>query len=138
MIKLYVNASENGARMAIAAPLTKPLTEKLSEARARGDQTAMLQIQSEVMRINKRAGVSMLKSFLPFVGGLSTYGMFVLLRAMAKLPLPSMETGGALWFPNLCIPDPYFIMPIVTAGILHWVIRVCVDYTISSTLRKQN
>jgi len=127
MIKLYVNASENATRMAIAAPLTRPLTEKLSEARAKGDQSAMLQIQSEVMRINKKAGVSMMKSFLPFAGGLTTYGMFVLLRAMARMPLPSLETGGALWFPNLCIPDPYLLLPIATAGILHWVLRVRVE-----------
>jgi YidC/Oxa1 family membrane protein insertase len=133
--RLYINAAENGARMAIAAPLTRPMTEKLSEARQRGDTSAMLQIQSEVMRINKRAGVSMVKSFLPFVGGIATYGTFVLLRAMARLPLPSLETGGALWFPNLCIPDPYFLLPLATAGILHWVLRVRVIHCLCSTLQ---
>lgn len=26
-----------------------------------------------------------------------------------------MQTGGILWFPNLCVPDPYHILPILTS-----------------------
>jgi YidC/Oxa1 family membrane protein insertase len=29
-----------------------------------------------------------------------------------------MKTGGILWFTDLTIPDPYFLLPILTAASL--------------------
>lgn len=33
---------------------------------------------------------------------------------------PTMAAGGALWFPDLTLPDPYVILPMVWAGTLCW------------------
>lgn len=41
--------------------------------------------------------------------------VFIGLRAMATLPVASMATGGVLWFTDLTIPDPYYILPILTS-----------------------
>ena len=62
---------------------------------------------------------------MPALQMFAGYGTFVLLRGMAKLPVPGLETGGLLWFHNLALPDPYFLLPLGTAGVLHWVLRVC-------------
>lgn len=66
----------------------------------------------------------MWKSLVPMTQMVAGYGTFVLLRAMGKLPVPGLETGGALWFHNLTIPDPFFIMPAATAFVLHMVLKV--------------
>ncbi len=33
--------------------------------------------------------------------------------------LPSMMTGGALWFPNLTVADPYYILPAIMAATMY-------------------
>ncbi|TVY44874.1 Mitochondrial inner membrane protein [Lachnellula subtilissima] len=123
LFKLYVNAADNGARMAATAPLTAPITAKMKDAQARGDNTAVFQHYSEISAIQKKAGASMIKQFVPAIGGIATFGIFKFLRAASALPVPSMETGGILWFENLTIPDPYFLIPLATAGMVHWLIR---------------
>lgn len=126
LFKLYVTAADNGARMAATAPLTAPITAKMKDAQARGDNTAVFQYYSEITAIQKKAGASMLKSFVPAIGGIATFGSFKFLRAASALPVPEMETGGILWFYNLTMPDPYFLLPIATAGMLHWLLRVSI------------
>ncbi|TVY17285.1 Mitochondrial inner membrane protein OXA1 [Lachnellula arida] len=123
LFKLYVTAADNGARMAATAPITAPITAKMKDAQARGDNTAVFQHYSEISAIQKKAGASMLKSFVPAIGGIATFGIFKFLRAASALPVPGMETGGILWFHNLTIPDPYFLLPMATAGMLHWLLR---------------
>jgi YidC/Oxa1 family membrane protein insertase len=93
-------------------------------AQRAGDMDAVMSCRSELTSINKRAGISLSKSFVPMVQVFAGYGTFVLLRAMSRLPVPGLETGGILWFHNLAVPDPLLILPIATAGVLHWVLRV--------------
>jgi YidC/Oxa1 family membrane protein insertase len=33
---------------------------------------------------------------------------------MSNLPVESLKAGGILWFTDLTVPDPYFILPVVT------------------------
>jgi len=37
---------------------------------------------------------------------------------MATLPVESLKTGGFLWITDLTVPDPYFILPAITAATL--------------------
>jgi YidC/Oxa1 family membrane protein insertase len=30
-----------------------------------------------------------------------------------------METGGALWFENLCMADPFYLLPLLTSSTLY-------------------
>ena len=32
---------------------------------------------------------------------------------MANLPVESLKTGGYLWFQDLTVFDPYFILPVI-------------------------
>ncbi|RDL38746.1 uncharacterized protein BP5553_03086 [Venustampulla echinocandica] len=123
LFKPYVDAAENAARMVTIQHIIKPLAAKMNAARIAGDTTAMLQHRTEITRINKRAGISPLKSFVPMIQGFAAYGTFRLLRGMAALPVPGLQEGGLAWFYNLTIPDPYFILPLATAGVLHWLMR---------------
>lgn len=132
-LKLYIDAADNGARMARTAPQTKPLHEKMLNHQRNNDQAAMMAVRQEISVIHKRAGVKMWKSMLPMVQMFTGYGTFVLLRAMSKLPVPGMETGGILWFQNLAIPDPLFILPLAAAGVLHVVLRVRSSFSMIPT-----
>ncbi|CZS90190.1 hypothetical protein WAI453_004293 [Rhynchosporium graminicola] len=123
MLKPYMNAADNAAKMQTVMPITKPLTEKMQQAARAKDNALVMQIRSEVQMINRRAGISMWKSFVPLLQIFAGYGTFVLLRAMAKVPVPGLETGGFLWVYNLAIPDPIWALPLATSAVLHWVLR---------------
>ena len=43
---------------------------------------------------------------------------------MANLPVESMKTGGLLWFPDLTIADPFFLLPILCSGSMLLTIEV--------------
>jgi YidC/Oxa1 family membrane protein insertase len=122
----YIGSADNAARMATVAPLTKPLYEKMRAASGNSDTTEVMRLRQELQIIQRRAGIKLMKSFVPLLQVPVGYGSFMLLRGMAKLPVPGLETGGILWFQNLAIPDPFFLLPIATAGVLHLVLRVCV------------
>ncbi|KAL2067525.1 hypothetical protein VTL71DRAFT_1950 [Oculimacula yallundae] len=123
MLKAYMGAADNAAKMQTIMPITKPLTEKMSQAGRDGDHAAVMQIRAEIQMINKRAGIKLWKSAVPLLQVFAGYGTFVLLRAMAKIPVPGLETGGFLWLYNLSIPDPTYLLPLATSAVLHWVLR---------------
>lgn len=126
MLKPYINAADNAAKMATVAPITKPLTAKMMALQSAGaDTTQIMAVRREMQIIHKRAGISIMKGFIPLAQVPLGYGSFVLLRAMADLPVPGMETGGILWFQNLAVSDPIFLLPAITAGVMHLVLRVC-------------
>lgn len=75
------------------------------------DRAAQIQARAKMALIKKQSGASTLRSLaglwtIPF-----SYGMFRLFRAMAAIPVPSLETGGLAWFTDLTVHDPYFILP---------------------------
>ncbi|KUJ17505.1 uncharacterized protein LY89DRAFT_549218, partial [Mollisia scopiformis] len=123
LFKPYIAAAENGARMATIAPLTGPVTAKMQAASAMGDVDQAMQLRGELQRLHKRAGVKVWKSLVPMLQVFAGYGTFVILRAMSRVPVPGLETGGFLWVQNLTVPDPFWILPVATAGVLHWVLR---------------
>ncbi|KAI6717388.1 hypothetical protein JHW43_000044 [Diplocarpon mali] len=123
MFKAYINAAENATRMQTIAPIIKPIQAKMQAAAAAGNTELTMQLRQELLGINQRAGIKLLRSLVPLLQAFAGYGTFVLLRAMSKIPVPGLETGGILWFYNLTVPDPYLILPLATAGVLHWVLR---------------
>ncbi|RCI11388.1 hypothetical protein L249_7649 [Ophiocordyceps polyrhachis-furcata BCC 54312] len=46
------------------------------------------------------------------------YGLFRVVNGMAHIPVPSLETAGWLWFPDLAARDPYFILPALASGLM--------------------
>ena len=50
--------------------------------------------------------------------------IFVGLRGMCYLPVDSLKTGGFGWIADLTVPDPMFILPIITGVSLLAVIEV--------------
>lgn len=52
---------------------------------------------------------------------------FIALRKMAYLPVPSMQTGGALWFADLTASDPFYILPLAVTGTMFFILEVNSD-----------
>ncbi|KAH9905042.1 60Kd inner membrane protein-domain-containing protein [Xylariomycetidae sp. FL2044] len=81
------------------------------------DQMAMLRARATMKSITQAEGASF---WLPFIGFAMipfNFGMFRLLRAMATVPVPSLENGGLFWFTDLTVADPYFILPVCSIAL---------------------
>ena len=124
MFKLSKDAIEAGTRMRFMDPYIKPLKAKLEAARASKDRTAMMEAQQEMSQMYKRSKIQPLNLFFPLVQIPFAYGSFRLVRGMSTLPVPGMETGGILWFSDLSLADPYFLLPAMTSGIMFFTFKV--------------
>ncbi|KAK0652731.1 60Kd inner membrane protein-domain-containing protein [Cercophora newfieldiana] len=100
----------------------------LARARDVSDQFAAMAARQEVAQIHKAVGFKMWKTLVPFVNIPIGYGMFRLFRGMAALPVPSLVDGGLLWFQDLSIPDPLFILPMITSLIMFQSLRISWPY----------
>ncbi|KAH7396331.1 mitochondrial export translocase Oxa1 [Pyrenochaeta sp. MPI-SDFR-AT-0127] len=117
-------SSDKMAAMAALAPVTKPLQDKMEAAVARGDKQ-----QADLYRLQQQ------EIMKPYVGGFLSMGGFMIvqgwigfsafrfLRAMGDLPVPGMNQDGFLWFSDLTVRDPYFILPAATTAIMYTVFK---------------
>lgn len=79
------------------------------------DNVAMMQARQEMKDVTMRSGAKFRYIAIPFITVPFSYGMFRLMRGMAAIPVPSLENGGILWFTDLTIADPYYILPLANA-----------------------
>ncbi|KAF2851902.1 hypothetical protein T440DRAFT_467156 [Plenodomus tracheiphilus IPT5] len=117
-------SSDNMAVLASMKPVTQPIQDKMEEAIARGDvaQTNLLRMQqSEVMKpyVGSMASMAGFMVVQAWVG----FSAFRFLRAMGELPVPGMAHDGLLWFADLTVKDPYFILPVATTAIMYTVFK---------------
>jgi len=101
---------------------------KLSMMDKSGDPMASLAAKQEIQQIHKAAGFKFWKTLIPMVNIPLGYGMFRLLKGMGELPIPTMLSGGLLWFPDLTVPDPFFILPVAASAVMFMALRVCFQH----------
>ncbi|KAL8717096.1 MAG: hypothetical protein Q9225_005631 [Loekoesia sp. 1 TL-2023] len=117
LFRTFVGAADNSARLAVIQPHLQDIQARIQKARQAQDTNAVMQASQEIRNVYAAAGVKIWRSFLPFIQVPLGYGMFRLTRSMAYLPVPGLEDGGALWFRDLTVSDPLFLLP-VTTGVL--------------------
>ncbi|KAI0849035.1 60Kd inner membrane protein-domain-containing protein [Daldinia vernicosa] len=81
------------------------------------DRMAQMRASEKMMRLKKETGASTFRMLATFWTVPFSFGMFRLLRGMAALPVPSLETGGLAWFTDLTVHDPYYILPITSIAL---------------------
>ena len=119
-------SSDKMAAMAALGPITKPIQDKMEAAIARGDKQ-----QADLLKLQQAQIIK------PYVGGMFSMGGFMFiqmwigvsafrfLRAMGEMPVPGMSHDGYLWFADLTLRDPYFVLPMATTAIMYTVFKVC-------------
>ncbi|KAJ2905315.1 YidC/Oxa1 family membrane protein insertase [Zalerion maritima] len=97
-------------------PKFKETVAEMQAAGARGDNALMIQKQQETFSMSRMAGVSFKPLILNFLTIPFGFSFFRVIRAMCDVPVPSLETGGLLWFTDLTVPDPYYCLPVFAAA----------------------
>jgi YidC/Oxa1 family membrane protein insertase len=121
----FALASHHTAKLSVINPYLDGAKQRMQQARDSKDVALQQQVSAEMKGLKNAIGLKMTWIFAPMViQGIAGYCAFKLIRAMAKLPVPGLETGGLLWIPDLTIPDPYFLIPVAMGGFLHLIARV--------------
>ncbi|KAI2463975.1 60Kd inner membrane protein-domain-containing protein [Annulohypoxylon bovei var. microspora] len=118
--KPSLTASKHQARLAMLArdPAYIQAKAEYDEATYKGlGVLAQKGAHTKMLQLKKKYDASTMKSLATLWSFPFTFGMFRLVRAMATLPVPSLETGGMLWFTDLTVHDPYYIMPFASVAL---------------------
>ena len=113
MVPVAISAMKNGAKLAQVQPEMKRLQEKMKMAQTEDAKKAYA---AELRGFMIKHNVNPLKSMLPIVVQMPLFmTFFFALRRMAE-EFPSMQSGGAFWFPDLTIADTTYGLPLLSAA----------------------
>lgn len=116
---LVIISQRNAAVMRNVMPEMQEIQNKLTEARQMGNAIEYAQRNQELMQLMKERGFNPLKNMLiPFAQMPIFVSYFLGIRRMVNAPVESLHTGGALWFTDLTLADPYYLLPIITCSTL--------------------
>lgn len=116
---LVVLTQRNAAVMRNVMPEMQEIQNKLTEARQMGNAIEYAQYNQELMQMMKEKGFNPLKNMLiPFAQAPIFISYFVGIRRMVNAPVESLHTGGILWFTDLTMADPYYVLPLITCSTL--------------------
>lgn len=106
-------------------PIMMPLMLKQRERALARDQAGMNKYRLEIQELNKVAGINKFWMAVPIIQLPILYGLFNCLREMSMKPVPGFLTGGFEWVTNLTLADPFYLLPLATAGLMSAQFAVC-------------
>jgi YidC/Oxa1 family membrane protein insertase len=88
-----------------------------------------MKASNELQEAMAKSNQSMTATLIPMLVQMPVFmSFFLTLRAMTNYPVPSMTQEGLFWFQNLTVPDPYYILPIVTSSTLFVILKMGIEY----------
>ncbi|KAM9836799.1 mitochondrial inner membrane protein OXA1L [Aulostomus maculatus] len=117
MLPVAVKAQRETTKMNNVMPEMTKLNNKLTDAKLSGDKFQYAKAHADMRLFQKTHDVHPSFCFLLSLSQAPVFmSFFFALRSMAELPVPSMQTGGMLWFPDLTAADPYLLLPFAVTG----------------------
>lgn len=109
-------------------PMMIDAQERFDEAKVRGDKYELAVAGQDLNSVRKKMNPNMFKTIaMPMIQLPFFASTFMVLRKMANYPVESLKEGGIFWFTDLTVADPYYILPVVTAVTMHFVLRKGLD-----------
>jgi YidC/Oxa1 family membrane protein insertase len=116
LFPLFVKGQRNSSRMAHCQPELKKLMEQMDKQKGNVDQAAQLRYTQQVKALFKKYDCSFFGSLVaPLASAPMFMSFFFGLKNAPEIFPELLATGGMLWFPDLTVPDPYVIMPVLSA-----------------------
>nr|XP_019951243.1 PREDICTED: mitochondrial inner membrane protein OXA1L isoform X1 [Paralichthys olivaceus] len=122
---VIVKGQREAAKLNNVLPEMTKLTTRMTEAKQSGNKFEFAKAYTDLNVFQKKHDVNPLRGFLvPLVQAPIFVSFFIALRKMAYLPVPSLQTGGLLWFPDLTAADPFYILPIAVTGTMFFILEL--------------
>lgn len=116
---IYIYTQQNMARLQNNTPGMQALQAKIKEAQLAGDALSVRRYNLELIVFMREKNFSPFKNFLmPLCQGPIFISFFFAIRDMVRIPVESLQTGGALWFTDLTVVDPTFLLPAIMSATL--------------------
>lgn len=114
---LVVKMNIIGIKIYNIMPETQALQVKLNEAMLSGDAYQSAITKTKIKMLYEQHDVRVIQRLVPtLIQSPAFLCLFFTLKNLAGYyKLPALATGGALWFTNLTVPDPFFILPAMTS-----------------------
>ena len=121
-------ASNMAAKNAVMLPVVAPIRQRMAAAWKSGDHAQIQACKTQLSLLNKKHGLSSWKMLIPVLIQVPLqFGGFRVLRNIAELPVPALLKENWLWTQDLTLGDPFYILPVANAIILHLTIKVCLS-----------
>ncbi|XP_037118605.1 mitochondrial inner membrane protein OXA1L [Syngnathus acus] len=122
---VIVKGQREAAKLNNVMPEMSRLNTRMTEAKNSGNKFEFAKAYTDLTLFQKKHDVNPLRGFLvPLVQAPIFISFFMALRQMAYLPVPSMQTGGALWFPDLTMADPFYVLPLAVTGTMFFILEL--------------
>jgi YidC/Oxa1 family membrane protein insertase len=105
-------------------PRLKPLMANLKKARQSKNLATMQHAENKVLTVYRDNGYSPYLNIIMLIQLPLFISAFRALWKAAHIPVPGFQTGGTLWFTDLTLPDPYFILPTISGLTTAWTVMV--------------
>ncbi|XP_070585291.1 mitochondrial inner membrane protein OXA1L [Erythrolamprus reginae] len=114
-------------------PQMSEMNSRISYARKSGNKREFMEAYTELNQYQKAHNLNPKVAFLaPLVQAPIFISFFFALRKMAECPVPSMQTGGLLWFTDLTTSDPYYALPLITTATMWAVLEFGAETGVSN------
>lgn len=125
LLPVLIKTQKSTINLSNNMPQLQFLQAKFGEARKAGNSMEASRYALEISEYMKKHNLSPFKSAaLPLMQAPVFISFFLGLRGMAKAPVESMQWGGIGWTTDLTIPDPYYILPILSCSTLYVVLKI--------------
>jgi len=115
LFPLFVQAQRNTSRMAHMKPEMDILRQRIDKLDP-ADREGQLRFSMEMRKLFDKYQCNPFKALLvPLLQAPIFMSMFFALQKMPLYYEEELSTSGILWFTNLAAPDPYHILPVLSA-----------------------
>ena len=118
LFPLFVKGQRNSSRMAHMQPEFQAMKDNLEKIPGNKiDQQTQRKYQMQTQALFRKYDCNPIAGLAaPLVSMPIFMSMFFALRSAPEYFPEVLSTGGMLWFPDLTAPDPYCIMPVLSAA----------------------
>uniref|UniRef100_A0A673T7U8 OXA1L mitochondrial inner membrane protein n=1 Tax=Suricata suricatta TaxID=37032 RepID=A0A673T7U8_SURSU len=131
---LIVKGQREAAKIHNHLPEIQKFSTRIREAKLAGDHAEFYKASSEMTFYQKKHDIKLFRPLiLPLTQAPIFISFFIALREMANLPVPSLQTGGLLWFQDLTLSDPTYVLPLVVTATMWGVLELGAETGVQSS-----
>ncbi len=133
MVPLMLHMRRVAKKLTVIQPRLNELRNESAQYAMAGDHVRSREASDKMKKLCEKHGVHIWMTTVPMLcQGTLFASFFFALRhmTMADSPMAGLTTEGPLWFSNLTLPDPFYILPIVNCVFISSSLLVSLAYAV--------